>query len=112
MIEFVNLISILQLNNENALNIFKMIFSPNTTGQLRAKLTNIIEGVFRQVQTEKQTSDINDKKLEYMSCYRAQGCLAVISKWVLEDFKESDEFIVKTISQLDLNTEKLISAAQ
>lgn len=102
---------IIKYISENRI-IFKMIFSPNTTGQLRAKLTNIIEGVFRQVQTEKQTSDINDKKLEYMSCYRAQGCLAVISKWVLEDFKESDEFIVKTISQLDLNTEKLISAAK
>ena len=91
--------------------IFKMIFSPNTTGQLRSKLNNIIEGVFRQVQTEKLTSkNITDKDLEYMSCYRAQGCLAVISKWVMEDFKEPDEFIVKTISQLDLNTEKLFEA--
>ena len=88
-----------------------MIFSPNTTGQLRSKLNNIIEGVFRQVQTEKLTAkNITDKDLEYMSCYRAQGCLAVISKWVMEDFKEPDEFIVKTISQLDLNTEKLFEA--
>ena len=92
--------------------IFKMIFSPNTTGQLRSKLSNIIEGIFRQVQTEKQTSGINDKELEYMSCYRAQGCLAIISKWVLGGFTEPNDFIIKTISQLDRNTEDLISAAK
>ena len=91
----------------NNRSVFKMVFSPNSTGQLRSKLNNIIEGVFRQVEIEKQTSDRKDKELEYMSCYRAQGCIAVISKWVLGDFAEPADFIVGIISRLDSNTEKV-----
>ena len=62
--------------------VFKMIFSPNNTGQLHADLTQMIEGVFRQVD-------------------RAQGCLAVISMWVEGGFAEPKEFIVETITELD-----------
>ena len=57
--------------------VFKMIFSPNNTGQLHADLTQMIEGVFRQVDSEKTGSKLDDKRLAYMSRYRAQGCLAV-----------------------------------
>ncbi len=96
---------LIQYINENR-TIFMMIFSPNATGQLRSKLSNIIEGVFRQIQSEKQDSDINDKELEFMSCYRAQGCLAILSKWVLGGFKEADDFIIKTVSRLDHYTEQ------
>ena len=64
--------------------VFKMIFSPNNTGQLHADLTQMIEGVFRQVDR-----------------YRAQGCLAVISMWVEGGFAEPKEFIVETITELD-----------
>jgi AcrR family transcriptional regulator len=95
---------IIEYINDNR-TIFKMIFSPNATGQLRYKLNKLIEGVFRQIQTEKLKADINDKKLEYISCYRAQGCLAVISKWVLEDFREPNDFIIKAISSLDSSLE-------
>ena len=89
--------------------IFRMIFSPKTTGEMRSKMSNIIEGVFRQVEIEKQTSDTKDKRLEYLSCYRAQGCLSVISKWVQGGFEEPEDFIVKTMTELDSNTQKLFS---
>ena len=88
---------------------FKMIFSPNNTGQLHADLTQMIEGVFRQVESEKTGSKLDDKRLAYMSRYRAQGCLAVISMWVEGGFAEPKEFIVETITELDNGIEGLFS---
>lgn len=88
-------------------SVFKMVFSPNSTGQLREKLYTIIEGVFRQTEIEKEVPGMSDKELEYMSSYRAQGCVAIISKWVLADFDEPSDFIVKTIAKLDNNTRRL-----
>lgn len=85
--------------------IFGMVFSPNSTGQLRAKLSNMIEGIFRQVESEKTGTPIMDSRLSYLSRYRAQGCLAVISMWVRDGFHEPQAFIVKTISELDSSTE-------
>ena len=89
--------------------VFKMIFSPNNTGQLHADLTQMIEGVFRQVESEKTGSNLDDKRLAYMSRYRAQGCLAVISMWVEGGFAEPKEFIVETITELDNGIEDLFS---
>ena len=88
-------------------SIFKMVFSPNTTGQLRSKLTGIIKGVFQQKQLEKENSGLSETELDYMCSYRAQGCIAIISDWVTGDFKESEDFIIKTVSRLDSNTEKI-----
>ena len=89
--------------------VFKMIFSPNNTGQLHADLTQMIEGVFRQVESEKTGSNLDDKRLAYMSRYRAQGCLAVISMWVEGGFAEPKEFILETITELDNGIEGLFS---
>ena len=47
-------------------SIFKMVFSPNTTGQLRSKLNEIIRGVFMQKQLEKGSSGISETELGYM----------------------------------------------
>ena len=47
--------------------IFGMVFSPNSTGQLRAKLSNMIEGIFRQVESEKTGTSIMDSRLSYLS---------------------------------------------
>ena len=89
-------------------SIFKMVFSPNTTGQLRIKLCSIIKGVFQQKQLEKQDAQkLDETELELMCSYRAQGCAAIISDWVTGDFKEPEDVIVKIISKLDSNTEKV-----
>lgn len=42
-----------------------------------------------------------------MRSYRAQGCAAVIADWVNGGLKEPEDFIVKIISRLDSNTEKV-----
>ena len=84
-----------------------MVFSPNTTGQLRAELCGIIKGVFEQKQPEKDSNSLNETELELMCSYRAQGFIAVISDWVNGGFKEHEELIVNIISRLDSNTESI-----
>lgn len=90
--------------------VFKLIFSPNAKGELRNKFTTLIEGLFRQIQTEKQNSDLKDTLLVYQNCYRSQGCLAVIERWVCRGFSESKELIFSTLSGLDSNTERFIAS--
>ncbi|MBQ9383396.1 MAG: TetR/AcrR family transcriptional regulator [Ruminiclostridium sp.] len=87
--------------------VFGMIFNPNGKGTLRAKFDRCMEGLFRQIEAEKLGLDLKDGKLTYQTCYRAQGCIAVISKWVMGGYKDPKDFIVKTLSELDTNTEQL-----
>ena len=94
---FSNLIDYIQSSGA----VFKMIFCPNSPGQLKNKLCNMIEGILRQIQSEKTSADIQDKGLEYICTYRAEGCLAIISKWVLGDFTEPKKFIIDIISDID-----------
>ena len=81
--------------------VFKMVFSPNSTGLLRAKLSRLIEGIFLQIASEQNGTNLHDKDLIYRSCYRTQGCLAILSKWVQGDFREAQDFIIQMISDLD-----------
>ena len=81
--------------------IFSMVFNPNAAGQFRSKLSKLIEGLFQQIQSENLGLDIGDTELAYVSCYRAQGCLEVISKWVNGGFAEPAKLIAETVSALD-----------
>ena len=87
--------------------IFRMIFSPNNTGMLLNKLSKLIEGLFLKLESEKCGEKLDNKELCYLSTYRAQGCLAVISRWVLGGFEDTQEMISKMLSILDESTEKL-----
>ena len=90
--------------------IFKMIFSPNSKATLLAKFSKCIDGLFRQIESEKYGISLDDDRLRYLTRYRSQGCIAVIMQWVAEDFSASKDFIVKTISELDTNTETLFKS--
>lgn len=90
--------------------IFRMIFSPHTTGELRSKFSNMIEGIFRLIQTEKNPVDLKDSRLDYLAAYWSNGCIAVIEKWVQKDFADPKEFIIRTIAALDEHMEKFIAA--
>ncbi|MBR6872708.1 MAG: TetR/AcrR family transcriptional regulator C-terminal domain-containing protein [Ruminococcus sp.] len=90
--------------------VFRLIFSPNVTVQLRTKFERLFEGVFRQTQAEKQNSDIRDTLLEYRCCYRSHGCLAVLERWVRGDFSEPKAFVLEALSGLDRNTEDYLLA--
>ena len=86
------------------------MFSPNGTNRLRDKFSKLIEGLFRKFVSEQQNRNLNDDKLSYYSCYRSQGCIAVIERWVLNDFSEPKELITEIVSELDENTNKLIGS--
>jgi len=88
--------------------IFRMIFCPNATWQLRNKIDKLLSGLFLKIQAEKQDSDISDRALNYHAYYRSHGCMSIIFKWVDSNFSDSKEFIIKLLSDLDSNTEKLI----
>ena len=90
--------------------LFTMVFCPNTTGKMLQKFSKCLDGLFRQLEAEKKHTDIMDVTLSYRTFYRSQGCLAIIGKWINGGFEESKEFIVATISELDRNTEKIITA--
>ena len=89
--------------------VFIMIFSPNTTGKLRDKFGNLIEGLFLQVQAEKQHANIKDVTLSYRTRYRAQGVVSILDKWVCDGFNQSKDFVIESVFELDKNTEKLIN---
>ena len=90
--------------------VFKMIFSPNCKANLQAKFSKCIDGLFRQIESEKLGVNLDDTKLRYLTRYRSHGCIAIIMQWVLEDFSESKEFVVKTLSELDTNTEQIFKS--
>ena len=99
------LIDYIQSNSK----VFKMIFSPYNTGELRDKFCNMVEGLFRVMQTEKNNTQINDAKIDYYTTYQSKAFIALLEKWVEEDFSQSREFIIKTTSEFDTHTEKLIA---
>ncbi|MBQ3887973.1 MAG: TetR/AcrR family transcriptional regulator [Clostridia bacterium] len=88
--------------------IFRMIVCPNTTWQLKSKIDKLLSGLFLKMQSEKQSADINDHVVSYQAHYRSHGCMAVIFKWVADNFSEPKDFIIKVLSELDRNTEKFI----
>ena len=104
---FAQLIDYIDVNR----SVFTMMFSPNCTGTLRLKFGKCLDGIFRQTEAEKCSADPDAPEFCYRTYYRSQGCAAVIGKWVQGGFAEPKDFIVKTLSELDLNTEKLISGA-
>ena len=86
----------------------KLIFCENCPGQLRSRFCTLIEGLFRKMSAEMTDSDLNDKSLEYKNCYRSHGCIAVIERWVKNGFDAPKDMIAGILSELDLNTEKLL----
>lgn len=89
-------------------DVFTMVFSPNTPGQLRSKIYKALEGLFKQLAAEKHDTDIKDDRLDYLTRYRSRGCISVLDKWVNDGFVQSKEFIIKLMSELDSNMDKII----
>ena len=89
-------------------SIFGMIFSRNGTNDLREKFGKLMEGLFRKLISEQKDSSFDDERIEYLSCYRAQGCIAVVEKWVRSGYSEPESFIIKILADLDQNTGNFI----
>lgn len=80
---------------------FGMVFSTNGTNKLRDKLCKLIEGTFRKIYSERSGVSINEKDIIYMCCYRANGAISIIEKWVQSSFQDPCENIVKPLIILD-----------
>ena len=89
--------------------IFKMIFSPHNTGEMRDRFCKMFEGLFRLMQTEKNNTQLNDVKIDYYTTYQSKAFVALLEKWVQEDFVQSRDFIIKTAAEFDTHTEELIA---
>ncbi len=89
--------------------IFGMIFSPNVTGRLKDKLSRLIEGTFQKIYSEKLGVAIDNEELICVCCYRSNGFLAIIQRWVRNGCKESCESIIRPVSELDKNIERYFS---
>ncbi len=94
---------------ESNSKMFKMIFSPYNTGELRDKFCKMVEGLFCLMQTEKNNTQYNDIKIDYYTTYQSKAFIAILEKWVQEDFSQSRDFIIKTAAEFDTHTEELIA---
>ncbi|MCQ2408558.1 MAG: TetR/AcrR family transcriptional regulator [Oscillospiraceae bacterium] len=92
-------------------SIFKMMFSPNGTNRLRDKFGKLMEGIFRTLICEQQELAPSDETVGYFSCYRAQGCIALVEKWVRNDLADTKDNIIQVFMKLDQNTAKLMVKA-
>ena len=104
-------ISEIPLNKQNDfLNmLFTLMDSKRAQGIINVdfKFEKILEGLLLKIESEKTGAKLNDAKLSYQTCYRAQGCIAVLSRWV-EDGGQTKDFTVKVLAELDANTEKVM----
>ena len=94
---------------EQNARLFKMILSPYNKGELREKFSKMIEGLFRIMQTEKNNMPLNDVRIDYYTTYQSKAFIALLEKWVQEDFAQSRDFIIKTAAELDTHTEDFIA---
>ena len=90
--------------------ICKMIFSGKYSGNLKTKLSNFVETLCKDAWADMSGIDRNDEKFEYLFRYHTHGCMSIIEKWVEDDFEESEKFIIKTISKIEMNARSFISS--
>ena len=90
--------------------IFKMIFSPHNTGELKDKFKNMLEGLFRLIQSEKNNTDFGDYRLNYYCSYQANGCVAIYEKWIRDELRQPKDFIINTILKLNNQIDDFIAA--
>ena len=88
--------------------ICRMIFCGNPSGTLRKKFDEFIEDLCKKAWADISEVDPESVKFEYLFKYHIRGCMAVIEKWVENDFEESEKFIIKIISRIETNARNFI----
>lgn len=89
--------------------IAKMVFSPYNPSKLYHKILKMVEGLNRMLWSEKSGTDINDSRVDFAIRYHSNGCLAIIGGWVMSDFAQSEDFVVKMLSGFGGSTQKYLS---
>lgn len=88
--------------------IFKMIFSLNTTGHIRDKLSELFERMCVEIWLERADKSELTEMQRNLIHYHVQGSLAIVGKWARSDYKESKEMIINAMSLADQAAEKYI----
>ena len=95
-------------NIEENPDIFKMIFSPNTTTHLRDKLSELFEAMCIKIWLERANKTKLTDMQRYLIHYHVQGSFAIIGKWSQNNYSEPKETIVKAMVLADQTAEKYI----
>lgn len=80
---------------------FKMILSPHNTSKLYLSLLKIFIGIESLILSEQLGSDYPKSVLTSVVRYHVNGCFAVIADWVTTGLEQSQDYIVKMLSELD-----------
>lgn len=80
---------------------FKMIFSPHNTSRLYQNLLKLFIGYEGLVLSEHFGPDYPESVLSCVIRYHMNGCFAVIADWITTGLERPQEYIVKTLSELD-----------
>ncbi|MBP5605399.1 MAG: TetR/AcrR family transcriptional regulator C-terminal domain-containing protein [Ruminiclostridium sp.] len=89
---------------------FRMIFSPHSTNKMRFRLEDILEGLLLQLYLEVNEDAVQTEEIGYMIYYRAQGMISVIQKWIREEFRTTEENIIRLMTVLDGRTEEYFTS--
>jgi hypothetical protein len=87
-----------------------MIFSPNSTNKMRFRLENILEGLLLQLYLEVNEDAMQTEEIGYMIYYRAQGMISVIQKLVRDEYRTTEENIIRLMTVLDGRTEEYFTS--
>ena len=80
---------------------FKMIFSPHNTSRLYQNILKLFIGYEGLFLSEQFGPDYPESVLTCVIRYHVNGCFAVIADWITTGLERPQEYIVKTLSELD-----------
>lgn len=89
--------------------ICKLIFSKGTESSLRLKIRKFVETTCKSMWAEYNNADAENKRIGYIFKYHTLGCVGVIEQWVLNDFEESEKFILKTFEILENGAKNMLA---
>ena len=89
--------------------ICKMFLGRKSNQSFNNRVSKILErNYLKMCMNEGGTSEI-PQELIFFTSYHIQGCLAIISRWVDDDFNCSKEYIIEIIKKVDMATDNLFN---
>ena len=89
--------------------ICKLIFSRGTESSLRLKIRNFVETTCKPMWAEYNNANAENKRISYIFKYHTLGCVGIIEQWALNNFEESEKFIIKTFEILENGVKNMLT---
>ena len=90
--------------------IFKMVFGTNSPGSIYRKILNMVEGLNRTIWSERFGVDMKDERVVCAIRYHSNGTMAIVGNWVMNDFAQSQDFVIQMLSGLDKSTQAYLTS--